>query len=196
MKTNRVMLLVLALLIATLIQNAQAFYNPSTGRWLNRDPLEEQDCPNVYAFIHNTPLNKIDSDGRTGWQLPPQLNQDPEFTEGYWQGAGDAALPCLAALTLLTPIPGDEAVAGGLIAKRFEGLLNKCKPCQNFRCSFKILHPPHHYWPAPGNPGGKSYRRHIHIICYDKSTGRKIIDKRFPFGPQYKQPGGHGGETW
>ena len=40
MKTNRVILL-LALLGVALIQTAQAFYNPSNGRWLSRDPIEE-----------------------------------------------------------------------------------------------------------------------------------------------------------
>ena len=35
------MLLAAALLAVTLVQNAQAFYNPSTGRWLNRDPIGE-----------------------------------------------------------------------------------------------------------------------------------------------------------
>jgi RHS repeat-associated protein len=40
------------------------FYNPSTGRWLNRDPIEEKGGLNLYAFVHNDPTSKYDSDGR------------------------------------------------------------------------------------------------------------------------------------
>src|SRR5262249_20326936 len=40
---------------------ARAFYNPATGRWLNRDPMEEQisaqgvEEPNLYSFVRNSP---------------------------------------------------------------------------------------------------------------------------------------------
>ncbi len=72
MKTNRVILLMLALLGVTLVQNAQAFYNPSTGRWLSRDPSGEKtaDGPNIYASVANNPVNRFDTDGRTGWGAP------------------------------------------------------------------------------------------------------------------------------
>lgn len=56
---------------------AQAFYNPSTGRWLNRDPFGEAgfellrgkgsnlfgDGPNVFEFVKNDPLNRYDALG-------------------------------------------------------------------------------------------------------------------------------------
>jgi RHS repeat-associated protein len=42
------------------------YYNPSTGRWLNRDPIGESDGPNIYAFLRNDGLNKIDFLGRDG----------------------------------------------------------------------------------------------------------------------------------
>jgi RHS repeat-associated protein len=35
-------------------------YNPSTGRWLNRDPIEEKGDLILYAFSHNNPVNYID----------------------------------------------------------------------------------------------------------------------------------------
>jgi len=87
MKTNRVILLVLALLGVTLVQNAQAFYNPSTGRWLSRDPIGEKSFYGnyllgisygqrlelesrrtdfemaSYSFVRNSPLTWIDLDG-------------------------------------------------------------------------------------------------------------------------------------
>ena len=39
-------------------------YNPVTGRWINRDPLEEQGGLNLYSACENNPLNSIDPDGR------------------------------------------------------------------------------------------------------------------------------------
>jgi hypothetical protein len=45
-------------------QTAQCFYNPSTGRWLSRDPVEETGGLNVYVFVGNQPINKTDRDGR------------------------------------------------------------------------------------------------------------------------------------
>jgi hypothetical protein len=41
----------------------QAFYNPTTGRWLSRDPAAEGGGVNNYAFALNDPVDDIDSDG-------------------------------------------------------------------------------------------------------------------------------------
>jgi RHS repeat-associated protein len=39
------------------------YYNPSTGRWLSRDPIAEKGGLNLYGFIHNAPINDVDSLG-------------------------------------------------------------------------------------------------------------------------------------
>ena len=36
------------------------FYNPDTGRWLNRDPIRERGGRNVYAFVVNRPTDYVD----------------------------------------------------------------------------------------------------------------------------------------
>ena len=36
------------------------YYNPSTGRWLSRDPIGEGDGLNLYGLVHNSPMNAID----------------------------------------------------------------------------------------------------------------------------------------
>jgi len=36
------------------------YYNASTGRWLNRDPIEELGGVNLYGFVANNPVNQID----------------------------------------------------------------------------------------------------------------------------------------
>ena len=42
------------------------YYAPSQGRWLSRDPLEEEGGVNLYAMVGNDPINSLDSLG----QLP------------------------------------------------------------------------------------------------------------------------------
>jgi RHS repeat-associated protein len=39
------------------------YYNPSTGRWLSRDPIEENGGVNLYAMVGNGPTNSIDALG-------------------------------------------------------------------------------------------------------------------------------------
>jgi RHS repeat-associated protein len=47
-------------------------YDPETGRWLSRDPLENAEFlqgPNLYSYVGNSPTTRIDPDGRF-WQVP------------------------------------------------------------------------------------------------------------------------------
>jgi len=36
------------------------YYSPSLGRWISRDPIDEDDGPNIYAFIRNAGVNNFD----------------------------------------------------------------------------------------------------------------------------------------
>jgi RHS repeat-associated protein len=40
------------------------FYDPSSQRWLNRDPLGEEGGVNLYGFARSSPVNAFDPDGR------------------------------------------------------------------------------------------------------------------------------------
>ena len=40
------------------------YYSPELGRWLSRDPIEEEGCINLYGFVNNDPVNYFDADGR------------------------------------------------------------------------------------------------------------------------------------
>jgi hypothetical protein len=42
---------------------AKAWYSPSTQRWINRDPIEEEGGRNPYAFVGNDPIGKRDNLG-------------------------------------------------------------------------------------------------------------------------------------
>ena len=53
------------------------FYGPNTGRWLNKDPLEEQDGKNLYVFLSNNGINANDFLGlAANWHhLLPQAKE-------------------------------------------------------------------------------------------------------------------------
>jgi len=53
-------MLLCALLGVGLVQHAFGFYNPSEGKWLNRDPIEEHGGVNLYAFVNNGPISNLD----------------------------------------------------------------------------------------------------------------------------------------
>jgi RHS repeat-associated protein len=42
------------------------YYDPATGRWPNRDPLEEGGGINLYGFVGNDPLSRVDVLGQWG----------------------------------------------------------------------------------------------------------------------------------
>lgn len=53
------------LCLLLLADKASAFYNPTTGRWLSRDPIEEEGGLNLYVFVANSPIQDFDALGLT-----------------------------------------------------------------------------------------------------------------------------------
>jgi RHS repeat-associated protein len=49
---------------ADLLYYGYRYYNASTGRWLNRDPIDEAGGRNLYAFVRNNGLGSVDYLGR------------------------------------------------------------------------------------------------------------------------------------
>jgi len=39
------------------------YYNPTTGRWLNRDPIGEEGGANLYGYVRENPVNEVDPNG-------------------------------------------------------------------------------------------------------------------------------------
>ena len=50
-----------------LLYYGKRFYNSTTGRWLSRDPIEEDDSSNLYAFVANQPTLAVDTFGESGY---------------------------------------------------------------------------------------------------------------------------------
>ncbi len=61
------------------------YYNPSTGRWLSRDPIEEQGGLNLYCFVSNEPGYHIDGYGTSlvggPWSMFLYGLYGPPFTD-------------------------------------------------------------------------------------------------------------------
>ena len=53
-------ILTLLFLGVSLGREAQAFYNPSTGRWLSCDPIGEKSAVNLNGFVGNNAVNSSD----------------------------------------------------------------------------------------------------------------------------------------
>ncbi|MBR3923639.1 MAG: RHS repeat-associated core domain-containing protein [Kiritimatiellae bacterium] len=52
-----------------LISYQRRFYHPGVGRWLNRDPIEEEGGENVYCFVENSPSWLVDFGGLHTFQF-------------------------------------------------------------------------------------------------------------------------------
>ena len=57
-------------------------YEPVMGRWLGRDPIEEEGSVNLWGFVDNTPLDGVDALGCQSFSS--RLYLDPEF-EWRWE---------------------------------------------------------------------------------------------------------------
>jgi RHS repeat-associated protein len=86
------------------------YYHPHTGRWPNRDPIEENGGVNLYGFLLNDPCSFIDADGRelgytyvngsidtTEWPFPQVNDKDndiqvPAAVDGLLKKALEATM--------------------------------------------------------------------------------------------------------
>ena len=87
------------------------YYDPVTGRWPARDPLAENGGPNLFGFVGNNGLSRIDGLGLTAYKLG---NDDPEVPVD--KGMGGAATYGTEAPTLeaLAQLPLIHAALNGL----------------------------------------------------------------------------------
>ena len=60
-------LLLSALMLSSTAFQAQAFYHPDEGRWISRDPIEEDGGVNLNAFARNNGVCFMDMQGTSLW---------------------------------------------------------------------------------------------------------------------------------
>ena len=54
------------------------YYSPELGRWISRDPIEEEGGVNLYAMVGNNPVNRWDHLGFSFWDWHKRNIVDPE----------------------------------------------------------------------------------------------------------------------
>ena len=74
---------------------ASAFFNPTTGRWLSKDPIEEQGGFNLYSFVANDGINGFDYLGLAEIKINI-MRLD------YWPGNSPAIMPSSATVGTLS----------------------------------------------------------------------------------------------
>lgn len=172
---------VLACLLGLFLgREAQAFYNPSTGRWLSRDPVEERGGDNLHGFVKNAPTEHFDADGLRIYFTCPQCGR--ARPAGYDCPCGGSGPPelgtpvdvflgaCGTVVLVLTPVPGDEEIAAAMVSKRLANCLGKCK---NVRCKV-ALHGAHHSFPGLGR------KCHVQVTCWIKGQKGSGVNLRIP----------------
>ena len=99
------------------------FYSPGLGRWINRDPIEEDGGLNMYCILINDTINWYDVLGLSKWPQPPIF--DPPGGPG-------------------PGLPGWKVIIVGLMSPVMDNIVNtltdymdKCDPCDGYsKCSF------------------------------------------------------------
>ena len=76
-----------------LLYYGHRYYNASTGRWLSRDPIQEQAGLNLYAFVGNDSVCAIDALGLAKLRFKVIVGIWSGFSgtwsQPYWAGSGD-----------------------------------------------------------------------------------------------------------
>jgi hypothetical protein len=76
--------IIVCLMLVTL--RAQAFYSPSSGRWLNRDSIGEKGGVHLYAFVSNGPVIHVDTLGDMAFEevIAIKANIRNKFDKALW----------------------------------------------------------------------------------------------------------------
>jgi len=107
------------------------FYDPTIGRWINQDPAGLVDGPNLYAYLHNNPLNNFD-----GFGLATETNSQNKFDE-YFYGEFETHCYCEKHRT---------CKRGGDIGKTSSYHLPKIKYCDQFEELYTTYKSEEDFW--------------------------------------------------
>jgi len=105
------------------------YYDPQTGRWPSRDPIEEDGGANLYGFVGNSPINVFDLLGLDYWT---DEKSPDAFTGPFAINSGiDSGYAASVAGNLLVKIvhEADKKIRGEDAARSTAANLIWTKPC-------------------------------------------------------------------
>lgn len=76
------------------------YYNPSTGRWLSRDPRGEEGGLNLCGFVKNCPVSLLDILGLGTWHIDFPENGTPDAWVDVYYALTRAELKCCSKATV------------------------------------------------------------------------------------------------
>jgi hypothetical protein len=63
---------------------AQAYYNPQAGRFIQRDPLGYADGMNLYEYVRGNPPRYTDATGSFSAEIAASADLNPEYQRDFW----------------------------------------------------------------------------------------------------------------
>ena len=113
------------------------YYDPAGGRWLTRDPIEYSGGMNVYAYVTNNPVNKVDPSGLDDDSLTASVKQaiargNSEELETILEASEDAMTDATRTLAR-NAIQRLRSIAQDWISKKCKGSINKVFPKEMLR---------------------------------------------------------------
>ena len=84
------------------------YYNSSTGRWLSRDPIEQRGGLNLYVFVENDPVARLDINGLISPRRPGQ-RKDPYDPPNLGRPCPAKCRPCKIKASVLDSGSSSEA---------------------------------------------------------------------------------------
>jgi RHS repeat-associated protein len=107
------------------------YYNPSTGRWLSRDPIGEAGGISLYGFVDNDPINNDDPFGLT--------NGPGDFGWEWFTLRLPIAAPELSPSFFASPIQFNPAFLSSLTSDRAAAVIQAVSPGGVFGSSLPSL---------------------------------------------------------
>lgn len=192
MKTKRsALVLLVACVLLSVTHEALAFYNPQTGRWLSRDPVDERGGENLSSFSANNAIDFWDLNGLTAIEFwswgkayfdgpwwPGQVSYKKSesgfkrSSDAYFNAVGIEVVKCPSGICNSTDDGGENSSN----IKAF--VINRCKDSIRVACTCKIHWFGINY--SPGRNGRKGFLVKGRVLGH--SFTKEYLSKAQPDG--------------
>jgi RHS repeat-associated protein len=155
------------------------YYDPVTGRWPSRDPIQEDGGTNLYGFVRNNGVEKIDVLGM--WIGPEKVEKDGKVIHPGRESSKDTTNVCAEAgdtwSSLATKVGLNASEASSWVTDHTAAPVSG----KNYQVPNTIVA----HWAGDGFVAGKFYVGWSGQIKYLKKLGFKIDEQDSVAGSDY-----------